>query len=192
MREDQIRGHLRALDEDGDVGRKRLLVLTPDERMPAAVAHVGDQRVAWANFDNLVRAIQEIADPQGDWFVSDRPPVAEQERGLLRELVRFLLAEDLVGANRTRVAIVAARIALAEYRAHSAYICQPGRIFQPSAYMGFYADKSIDRHIPTIQATMEGILLSREGVEAACASRQVPATDLCASWRSWSVRGAIG
>jgi hypothetical protein len=91
---------------------------------------------------------------------------------------------------------VAARIALAEYRAHSAYICQPGRIFQPSAYMGFYADKSIDRHIPAIQATMEGILLSREavevarGLEAGTRDRLVCLVEELE--RGWSVRGAIG
>jgi len=128
---------------------------------------VHDSRVAWASFDDLVRAIQDIAaEPHGDWFVSDRPTATERERELLRELVQFLIAENLVGATRKRVVVVAARIALVEYLQYSVYMCQPGRLFQRSAHMGFYANKSIDHHFPAIQATVDDILLTPEGVAA--------------------------
>lgn len=165
--ESQIRAHLRALDGDHEAARQRLLVLTPDDQMPLMIKHIDDPRVAWASFDDLVHAIQDLADPQSDWFLSDRPLVTEQERSLLRELVGFLTVEGLVATNRKRVAIVAARLALREYLTHTAYMCQPGRIFQTISHLGFYTDKVIYHCVPEIEATVDNVILSRQGIDAA-------------------------
>lgn len=111
----QLREHLHALDDDRLVARHRLLVLTPDERQPNAVTDIGDERVAWANFDDVVRAIQDATELSGSWLTSDRPQVSAQEQALLHELVQFLTAEGLVEKSQSRAVIVAARLALGEY-----------------------------------------------------------------------------
>jgi hypothetical protein len=56
-----------------------------------------------------------------------------------------------------RVVVVAARIALKEYRDYSAYICQPDRAFQDCVRMAFYTKNKIDRHIPKILGRIEAI-----------------------------------
>ena len=88
---DQIRRHLTALDAETGVERQRLLVLTPDSKMPSSLAALGDERVAWASFDNLLAAIREIVEPDEGGFLSNRVIPSEYEQGMLRELARFLL-----------------------------------------------------------------------------------------------------
>jgi hypothetical protein len=62
-----------------------------------------------------------------------------------------------------RVVVVAARIALEEYRKYSAYICQPDRAFRDCVRMAFYTQNNIDRHIPKILGHIEAI--SRDEIE---------------------------
>ena len=54
----------------------------------------------------------------------------------------MLWEEKLIGASQDTVA-VAARNAWSEYQMYHAYICQPGRMFQPVQYMAFYAASQI-------------------------------------------------
>ncbi len=54
----------------------------------------------------------------------------------------MLWEEKLIGASQDTVA-VAARNAWSEYQMYHAYICQPGRTFQPVQYMAFYAASQI-------------------------------------------------
>jgi hypothetical protein len=56
-----------------------------------------------------------------------------------------------------RVVVVAARIALKEYRDYSTYICQPDRAFRDCVRMAFYTQNKIDRHIPRILGQIEAI-----------------------------------
>src|SRR5690348_1456261 len=66
----QIKNHLKALETVG-TERQRLLVLTPDLEIPPGLAELNDERVAWANFDDLISAVQEIIEPGADWLSSD-------------------------------------------------------------------------------------------------------------------------
>jgi hypothetical protein len=166
VRYDQLRGHLMALDGEANVERQRLLVLTPDSKPPAELSALNDTRVAWASFDDLVAAIRDVTEVGSAWLTSDRPLATEQERSLLRELVRLLLVAGLVGGRGKRVLVVAARLALPEYLRHSAYMCQPHRTFQPAARMAFYANGVIHRRVPAILEQVEAIALSAEAILA--------------------------
>lgn len=137
---DQITRHLRALDMDNKAEWQRLLVLTPDPELPASLKQVEDQRIIWTNFDNLVAAIQEVVKQDEEWLKFNGVIPNEYERGLLRELVRFLYSMNLVGRYTDQVLVVPARakLALEEYLKCSVYICQPGRTFQPCSHLAFY------------------------------------------------------
>jgi hypothetical protein len=161
---DQIRRHLTALDAETGVERQRLLVLTPDSKMPSSLAALGDERVAWASFDNLLAAIQEIVEPGEEGFLSNRVIPSEYEQGMLRELARFLYSEGLVDRSADRVVVVAARIALETYLKHSVYICQPGRTFKPCVRLAFYTNSKIYHKVPKILWEVDEI--SKDEVEA--------------------------
>ncbi|MAG36331.1 MAG: hypothetical protein CL878_08815 [Dehalococcoidia bacterium] len=164
----QISGHLKALDAAVGVERQRLLVLTPDAEVPPAIRGIGDERLAWASFDGLLDAIRGIIDPETDGVASDRVTPTEYERGLLRELARFILAENLVGGEAQRVLVVAAGgAAFDDYLRYSAYMCQPNRSFQPSAHLGLYRRGRIDRRIPLILGVVASVVLSEEAVREA-------------------------
>jgi hypothetical protein len=162
----QLQRHLKALDDERNVDTQRLLVLTPDDRPPQSLAGIQDDRVVWANFQDLVKAIEEALDTDNEWLASDQHIPTERERELLRELVRFLLSEGLVSAAAQQVLVVAARTALPEYLRLEAYICQPHRSFQPCSHMAFYANGAIDRHVPAILGVVESISLAQESVLA--------------------------
>jgi hypothetical protein len=166
VRESQIRAHLQALDGESRVERQRLLVLTPDARLPKALAAINDPRVAWANFDDLLSIIRDTADAAGEWLATDKPTVSEQDRVLLKELARFLILEGLVGRGTDQVLVVAARVALDEYRRYSAYVCQPNRSFRPVSHMAFYRDGTIAPMLPKVLDKVESIVLSHEGISS--------------------------
>lgn len=163
---DQLLRHLEAMDTEHDISRRRLLVLTPDDRQPDVVTELHDARVAWANFDALARAIADIAETAESVLAPDQSQVSAQERFLLRELVQFLIAEGLVGRAQSQAVIVAARVAIGEYFQHGVYMCQPRRAFQACSHLGFFANGRIDKHIPAILTTVEAVEFTRDGVNA--------------------------
>ena len=171
VRVDQIRGHLKALDEEKNVEIQRLLILTPDDTIPNEVTKIQDVRLSWANFDDLVAAIKDALDISEAWLISEQHIPTERERELLRELVTFLISEGLVGRSNQQVLIVAARLALSEYQELSAYLCQPNRSFRLCSHMTFYANGCIYRSIPKILDSVESVVLSEEGV-AECTDNQ--------------------
>ena len=171
VRVDQIRGHLKALDEEKNVEIQRLLILTPDDTIPNEVTKIQDVRLSWANFDDLVAAIKDALDISEAWLISEQHIPTERERELLRELVAFLISEGLVGRSNQQVLIVAARLALSEYQELSAYLCQPNRSFRLCSHMTFYANGCIYRSIPKILDSVESVVLSEEGV-AECTDNQ--------------------
>jgi len=130
VRADQLQRHLHRLDQSKEASQY-LLVLTPDDARPAGVGQIADPRLIWAPFAALDQAIDEL--------LGDKTEViSEREAFLLRELQTMLWEEKLVGASKDTV-VVAARNAWPEYQMYNAYICQPGRTFQPVQYMAFYA-----------------------------------------------------
>ena len=171
----QLEGHLTALSEVPDVGKKKLLVLTPDYEEPQAVKNLNSNLVVWASFNDLYAAIAEITttaentETGESWLTSNFSPPSEQERFLLRELVQMLLAEGLVNSGKSdAVLIVPARSAIEDYRNFSAYMCQPNRSFQPVEYIGFYHNGAIDRHIVKVMSKpVEEIDLTEEAIEEA-------------------------
>ncbi|MFB8787285.1 MAG: hypothetical protein U7123_00135 [Potamolinea sp.] len=65
-----------------------------------------------------------------------------------------------------QVRIVAASIALAEYKSFGVYMCQANRTFQPCSHLAFYENKRIYRVIPAIRSQVESVtLFDEEAVE---------------------------
>jgi len=139
--EEQLRGHLKILSKAKESSRT-LLVLTPDEDCPKAIARLESGRLKWASFAALHQAIDELLDAEYE-------VVSEREGFLLRQLQAMLAAEGLV-AGADDVAVVAARHAWPEYQRHHAYICQADRAFRPVSRMAFYCDHQIYRLVPKI------------------------------------------
>jgi hypothetical protein len=165
VRAKQLKAHLKALDDEPPIDTQRLLVLTPDSHIPGAVVNTLDDRVAWASFEDLVTAINEAIEIDEEWLASERNLPTERERELLRELVRFLISEGLVGKAIDEVLVVAARRALSDYLKYGAYICQPNRSFRPCSHMAFYANGRIHKQIPKIMGKIEQIMMTREAAE---------------------------
>jgi len=165
VKSDQLREHLGYLDDE-DADTERLVVLTPDHEEPTAVGALEDDRVVWANFDNIVDAVESIlARDPGNTEQSLAVPT-EREAFLLRELVRFLYEEEeLVSGEEDRVLVVGARKAWPEYEEHGLYFCQPQRSFKPSLYLAFYTNGEIQPKVPRIIDSVESVELTQEGVE---------------------------
>ncbi|WP_254862267.1 hypothetical protein [Halovivax gelatinilyticus] len=170
----QLREHLSYLDDE-DADTERLVVLTPDHEEPPALGDI-DDRVVWANFDNVVNAVESIlARDPGSTEQSFAVPT-EREAFLLRELVRFLYEDaggQLVSGEEDRVLVVGARKAWPEFEAHGLYFCQPNRSFKPSRYLAFYTDGEIKPIVPKITDSIETVELTREGVENATSVTEV-------------------
>ena len=166
VRLSQVRNHLEALDHAGygPAETKRLLVLTPDAHMPAGLQRIGDDRVVWSAFENLVTAVQDAIQVDEDWLSSSAPLPTEAERELLRELVQFLASEGLVGEAQDRVLIVAARKAYPEYLRYGLYFCQPNRSFRRSSHLGFYYKGEVQPEFPKIYGSVESIRMDEETV----------------------------
>jgi hypothetical protein len=137
---EQLSRHLKGLAGKETV--ERLLVLTPDDRRPEAIATLGDVRVAWASFATLDQAIDELlADPS--------EVIAEREAFLLRNL-QLMLEEAGLMKSADEVLVVPARLAWPEYQQFNTYVCQPRRPFKQVDFMAFYADAVIQQKIPRI------------------------------------------
>ena len=83
--------------------------------------------------------------------------ISEREAFLLRELQTMLLEEELLGSSKDTV-VVAARHAWTEYQRFHAYVCQPGRSFQPVQYLAFYAAGQVYPLIPRITAVKDEVV----------------------------------
>ena len=57
----------------------------------------------------------------------------------------------------SRVLVVAAKRAWPMYERMSIYRCQPGRSFQPSAYIAFYTSGEIKPYIPKVESVIESL-----------------------------------
>jgi hypothetical protein len=140
LKEEQLRRHLKRLE--GQEAVQRLLVLSPDDNPPEAVARLNDKRAVWASFGMLEQAIEELLkDP--------REVISEREAFLLRNLQLMLTEEELVGSANDVVVVPAAQ-AWPDYLRYSAYVCQPKRPFQHVDYMAFYASGAIQTKVARI------------------------------------------
>jgi len=161
---EQLEKHLKALDEES-TELQRLIVLTPDGRIPGEIVGIEDERVVWVNFDTLVDTVETVLDRNVGTAEMSMSVPTEREAFLLRELTRFIYDEDLVGGREDRVLVVAARKAWPEYRKHGLYFCQPNRSFKPVSYMAFYKDGEIKRTVPRVTDSIESIELTEQAVQ---------------------------
>ena len=146
---DQIRRHLKRLNTAPETV-KALIVLTPDDSSPAAIAEIADPRVAWTSFAALDQAIDELVkDPS--------QVISEREAFLLRELQVMLAEEELVSLAND-VVIVPARNAWPEYLKFHVYVCQPKRAFQRVRRIAFYTNGAIQTLVPMILEIKDEVL----------------------------------
>ncbi len=158
---DQLRAHLRALD--GRYSDERLFALTPDIQEPAAIREIDDERLVWVSFRSLAEAM---------WTQLETALPSEREAFLLRELLRLLEEEQLLGYPE-EVVVVPARSAYDEYLQLHLYMCQAHRSFRAGlSYLGFYRDRRIEKLIPRILVRRQDVELS-----AANADRLRTSTD---------------
>ncbi|WP_158855030.1 hypothetical protein [Halorhabdus sp. CUG00001] len=160
---EQLENHLHALEED-EAELQRLIVLTPDARLPDEVAEIEDGRIVWANFDSLIDTIETVLERDVGNAEASMSVPTEREAFLLRELSRFLYDEDLVSGKEDRVLVVAARRAWPEYQDTGLYFCQPNRSFKPVDHLAFYSDGEIKTAIPSVTDAIESIELTEETV----------------------------
>lgn len=148
---DQIERHLKALDSHPNASKKKLIVLTPDNKQPQVITDLKSPWTVWVNFNTLTAAISEVLSTEENWITGDFPLLSEQEKFLLRELVQMFLVEGLLENKITdSVLIVPARHAIHEYEQYSVYLCQPNRPFQKVNHLGFYRNRAIDKRITKI------------------------------------------
>jgi hypothetical protein len=150
--EAQLRRHLERLNAASEV-TKILLVLTPDATRPAVMERLPSDVVVWSSFAALDQAIDELLSDRGE-------VVSEREAFLLRELQLMLEAEKLLSAA-DEVLVVAALLALNEYRDIAAYVCQPNRTFRQVDRMAFYTLGEIAPFVPKITETHPAVEFRR-------------------------------
>ena len=138
----QIRRHLKNL-----ANNEKLLLLTPDDAMPRIP---DDERLVWSNFRTLASVIEETLTD------SEQPP-SDMEAFLLREFLSMMRQDGLLHSAESRVLVVAAKRAWPMYEHLGIYRCQPGRSFQPSAYIAFYTAGEIKSYVPKIESVIERI-----------------------------------
>lgn len=161
----QLENHLKALDNDA-AELQRLVVLTPDERIPDEVVDIEDERIVWVSFDSLVDTIETILERSVGSVEASMSVPTEREAFLLRELVRFIYDEELVSGKDDRVLVVAARKAWPEFEKHEIYFCQPNRSFKPVSYMAFYKEGEIKSTVPKVTDAIEAVELTEETVRS--------------------------
>ncbi len=144
----QLRRHLARLD--GSHATEQLLVVTPDERAPAEIERIDDERLVWSSFAGLDQAVDEmLADPH--------EVISEREAFLLRELQAMLVAERLVRAFKEGV-VVPARSAWPIYERWHAYLCQVERGFQAVKRLAFYTEGEIKTVVPAVLAVEDRVV----------------------------------
>lgn len=160
---EQLENHLKALNQDA-AELQRLIILTPDERIPNEVVEIEDERIVWVSFDSLVDTVETVLERDVGNAEASMSVPTEREAFLLRELVRFIYDEELVSGKEDRVLVVAARKAWPEYQKYNLYFCQPNRSFKPVRYLAFYTDGEIKTAVPTVKDSIESIELTEKAV----------------------------
>ncbi len=143
----QIKNHLQSL-----TGREKLLLLTPDENRPPLL----DEGVHWSNFQRLITSVQGILGDEDE-------PASEKEAFLLRELVRMLKQDGLVGSYESRVLVLAAKAAWPAYKEFSVYMCPGSWSFRPSGYIAFSKDNEIKPRVAKIKSVIKPLTLDKPG-----------------------------
>lgn len=128
----------------------------PPADLPEPLRKLASRQAATFSTDHWRRDAHWIAD---ELLGSQRaaPPTPEPVAvpAKAQQLPKGNLPQDVV--------VVAARSAYAEYLEASAYVCQPGRGFRPTATrLGFYFDRLIRREVPQILHVRDQVPWSAE------------------------------
>ncbi len=125
----QIEGHLGALGEG-----ERLLLLTPDADKPQQLPN--DKRVLWSNFRCLVETVEGILNDE------DEPP-SEREAFLLREFIKMIRQDGLLGAAEQLMRIVPCSQSLEINEKYGIYFHPSDRGYTKHRFVGIYKDKTV-------------------------------------------------
>lgn len=160
----QLRRHVSALNSADGYKTQRLLVVTPDNECPGALRAVGDPRVVWVPFADLVASLECIVGATYDWEAPSQHVCTDRERELIAELIRFIRSERLAEPAQEEVLLVAARLAYDEYCRHEVYFCQPNRSFRTCARLAFYRAGRIEVTVPRVLEQLESVHLDAEAI----------------------------
>jgi len=139
----------------------RLIILTPDARVPSPLQNLEDPRIVWTNFVKLAEVLRDLLNDEDE-------PAGERERYLVRELIALFQLEGLLDDLDT--VVVAARNAYPAYLTYGSYICQPNRAIRPVSRMAFYTGKEVKQHVPLILARRQNVDLTVEQISELDAS----------------------
>lgn len=149
IKKKQIENHYKLLKYDFS----RLLILTPDYEYPKVLNELNNdikEKIIWGNFDKITDGIDSV--------LQEPTLLLDREKFLLLELKEFIVNEKLIAEDYSRKAlIIPAGNAWDFYKKYSIYKCQANRTFQPSNYMGFYADKQIKMYFPLILGYIDNL-----------------------------------
>ena len=126
---DQIQGHLEALGEG-----ERLLLLTPDADKPWQLPD--DKGIIWSNFRHLVEIVDGILKDE------DEPP-SEREAFLLREFIKMIRQDGLIGSTEQLMRIVPCGQSLEINREYGIYFHPSDRSYTKHRFVGIYKDKTV-------------------------------------------------
>ena len=101
VNQSQLLKHLEALDKEDPSAR--LIVITPDSELPPVIGALGDKRIWWFSFADLVDAMNDAMQDRNNF-------VGEQARFLLQELIAMFDEDGLLAADDT--VVVAAKVRL--------------------------------------------------------------------------------
>lgn len=146
----QLSEHLKLVKDNSAI----LVYLTPDQTKPKVL---DDKKVVWKSFQDLHDLITELM---------NEPTLilSERDQFLLRNL-QDLFSESELLSKINEVTVVAARKAWPDYNDHGVYVCQAGRSFRPTPFLGFYAEGKIQKHIAKIHKRMDGFVFSDESFD---------------------------
>jgi len=157
IKKKQIENHCKMLKYDFS----KLLVLTPDFEFPRVLKDIDSKlsrNIIWGNFDKIIIGIDSV--------LEESPLSLDREKFLLLELKEFIINERLTSEDYSKKAlIVPAGKAWVFYKKYKIYRCQPNRTFQPTSYMGFYADQQIKEYFPMILGYVDSLNIQTEDLQ---------------------------
>lgn len=139
----------------------KLLIITPDAVCPESLKNLHPdykEKIIWGNFDKIIDGINVE--------LHDLTLLLDREKFLLMELKEFIINKRLTSEDYSKkVLIVPAGFAWNFYKQYSLYRCQANRTFQPSSYIGFYAERQIKEFFPKILGYIENFNIQSDDLD---------------------------
>jgi hypothetical protein len=93
----QLRGHLKQLEHGPG---RFLLVLTPDQQQPDAIAELKDNRAVWASFSMFDQAIEELLSDKKEVTLRLAAPIKNDLRSAEGQTIAFTQGQRYVSLER--------------------------------------------------------------------------------------------